>query len=148
MNALAIYTPTLYIPHLEIVPKVSETPPILHFTPEKVCYAPEPINFGLSPMWNPDRCVIPIADDFNVVDMPIVEPEPDIEIEPDTKINEVPAREKSAFVGKYINVLGFAQNCLISNIFTKWGDEYARLVSPYGVLYRLTKELVVGDIVS
>lgn len=135
MNALAIYTPSLHIPHLEIVPKASETTPILHFAPEKVCYAPEPMNFGLSPTWNPDRCVIPIAEDLHVVDMPIVEPAPK------------PESKWTGFIGKRINHLGFAQACLIDDIFTKWGDEWARLVSPYGVLYRLTKELVVGDIV-
>lgn len=94
-------------------------------------YVIESPQVGLSPTWNPDRCVIPIADDLVAVDMPTAKPK----------------ARGAKFIGTKYDLLGFAQGCTIDEIFTRWGDEWARLVHPYGVLYRKTKEIKLKDIV-
>jgi len=82
----------------------------------------DPINTGLSPLWRADRCVIPVADK--------------------------PKSKWQGFVGRKINILYFAQECTIEEVFTKYGHEWAKLTHPqHGTITRYTKDLLVKDIV-
>lgn len=85
--------------------------------PNNIDVLPDPINIGLSPMWNADRCVIPITD--------------------------ISAPKKNTLIGKLINVTGFAQNFTIADIFIRNGDEWVKLTHPqHGTLYRKTSMLL------
>lgn len=92
---------------------------VLPTLPEAI--PPEPISIGLSPTWRRDRCVIPISS----------------------------SRSKwRGFVGRKINVRGFAQDCLITSVFHKYDDEWAQIFHErHGFLYRKTKQLLLKDLV-
>jgi hypothetical protein len=92
------------------------------FLTKTKAYPPEPITWGLSPTWRPPA--IPYS--F-------------------TKPAEI--RKDGLFVGKHINIAGFAQQCTITDIFKRWGDEWARLEHErHGVLHRKTKVLLCKDV--
>ena len=87
---------------------------------------PEPISTGLSPMWVAERCVIPIAEPVAV--------------------------KKNPFIGKTVNVMGFAQGWIIADIFRREDidgkdTEWAKLTHPqHGTVYRRTSVLFAKDV--